>query len=570
MRYVALACDYDGTIAHDGRVNATTLAALEHVRNSGRHLILVTGRELDDLRSVFDRLDIFSQVVVENGALLYTPATQEEMVLGEPQPEQFVSELERRGVHPLSVGRSIVATWTPHETTVLEVIRDLGLEAQVIFNKGAVMVLPSGVNKATGLKVALNCLGLSPHNVVGVGDAENDHAFLQLCECSIAVANALPMLKERADFVTSADHGEGVAELIEALLASDLAEIEPRLKRHHVLLGTRSDGEEIYIEPYGNNLLLAGTSQGGKTTLATGLIERLIERDYQLCILDPEGDYSEFEGATLIGDSRHGPGVEEVMELLEKPDQSLAVNLLGIALAHRPGFFVELFPRLLELRARTGRPHWIVIDETHHMLDSSFYPAPLAMPQDISGILMITVKPDHVAPAALEIVDTVIAIGEAPEMTIHAYCQALGEQSPPLTPAKLEKGEALVWSRRDGGEPFWVRSAPPSGIRKRHQRKYVEGELAPDLSFYFRGPEGKLNLRAQNLIIFLQLAEGVDDETWAYHLRRGEYSNWFRDVIKDPVLAEEATRVEAKDDLSPAESRARIRAAIERRYTAPV
>ena len=49
----------------------------------------------------------------------------------------------------------------------------------MIFNKGAVMILPSGVNKATGLAAALEELGLSPHNVVGVGDAENDHAFLE-------------------------------------------------------------------------------------------------------------------------------------------------------------------------------------------------------------------------------------------------------------------------------------------------------------------------------------------------------------------------------------------------------
>jgi HAD superfamily hydrolase (TIGR01484 family) len=119
--------------------------------------------------------------------------------------------LQQRGVAPLSCGRVIVATWHPHETTVVEVIRELGLELQIIFNKEAVMVLPSGINKATGLRVALDSLGLSPHNVVGVGDAENDHAFLSLCECAVAVANALPMVQERADWTTSHDHGPGSA-----------------------------------------------------------------------------------------------------------------------------------------------------------------------------------------------------------------------------------------------------------------------------------------------------------------------------------------------------------------------
>jgi HAD superfamily hydrolase (TIGR01484 family) len=223
MRYLALACDYDGTIAHHGRVSSTTVAALERLRASGRKPLLVTGRELGDLLSVFPRVDLFDRMVLENGALLYRPATKQERRLAEPPPPEFVRELARRGVAPVSVGRSIVATWHPHETTVLEVIRDLGLELQVIFNKGAVMVLPPGVTKATGLIVALDELGLSPRNVVGVGDAENDHAFLSVCEFSAAVANALPSVKERADLVTRGDHGTGVEQLIDELLACDLA-----------------------------------------------------------------------------------------------------------------------------------------------------------------------------------------------------------------------------------------------------------------------------------------------------------------------------------------------------------
>src|SRR5439155_12516578 len=127
----------------------------------------------------------------ENGALLYRPATREERTLAERPSEEFVRELIKRGADPVSVGRVIVATWRPHERTAVEVIRDLGLELQVIFNKGAVMILPSGVNKATGLKAALKELALSPHNIAGIGDAENDHAFLALCECSVAVENAL-------------------------------------------------------------------------------------------------------------------------------------------------------------------------------------------------------------------------------------------------------------------------------------------------------------------------------------------------------------------------------------------
>jgi hypothetical protein len=90
-----------------------------------------------------------------------------------------------------------------------------------------------------------------------------------------------------------------------------------------------------------------------------------------------------------------------------------------------------------------------------------------------------------------------------------------------------------------------------------------------DRSFYFRGPDRKLNLRAQNMVLFMQLADGVDDETWAYHLRQGDYSRWFREAIKDEALATRAEQIEARTDLAPPESRSLIKAAIEERYTLP-
>src|SRR5689334_16487021 len=146
MRFHALATDYDGTIAHDGKVDDATLAALERLRNSGRKLILVSGRELPDLKTTFDRLDLFHLMVLENGATVYNPATKETRVLAERPPAAFAEALRKKGVTPLSVGDVIVATFLPHDRAVLDTIRELGLELQVIFNKGAVMVLPSGVN----------------------------------------------------------------------------------------------------------------------------------------------------------------------------------------------------------------------------------------------------------------------------------------------------------------------------------------------------------------------------------------------------------------------------------------
>jgi HAD superfamily hydrolase (TIGR01484 family) len=567
MRYFALATDYDGTLATQGRVEEGVLETLAQLKASGRRLVMVTGRELDDLQRTFSHLEMFERIVAENGAVIYNPATREEKVLCGKPPDEFIELLRRKGVDRVSVGRVIVATWEPYEKNVLEAIRQLGLELQVIFNKGAVMVLPSGVNKATGLKVALEEIGISPHNVVGVGDAENDHAFLQLCECSIAVANALPMIKKHADYVTREDRGAGVAELAGMIMATDLKELEPQLKRHEIPLGTTSSREEVSISPYGASILLAGTSGGGKSTFATGLLERLREGGYQFCILDPEGDYQNFEEAVVLGDTKSPPSVDGVVRLIEKPEENAVVNLLGISLEHRPAFFDQLFPALLEMRARTGRPHWIVIDETHHLLPSTWDPATVAIPERLHSLLMITVHPDHVSRAILSTVDLIIAIGADPGQTIRAFSETLGEKAPSVPEIELEQGEMIAWWRRRNSPPFWFRSIPPKTERRRHRRKYAGGELPPERSFFFRGPDGRLNLRAQNLQMFLQIAEGVDDDTWMFHLRKEDYSEWFKRRIKDPDLAAAVKEIENDDGISPGESRKRIREKIEERYT---
>ncbi len=236
MHYLALATDYDGTIATDGAVDEPTLTALERLRGSARRLILVTGRELTDLQQVMPRLDLFDLVVAENGALLYDPTNHEEQALGDAPPAAFVERLRELEVAPLWVGRVIVATRQPHAGKVLKAIDELGLNLQITFNKSSVMVLPAGVTKASGLRGALAQLGLSPLNCIGVGDAENDLAFLDVCGLPVAVANALSSVKERAAFVTTGARGAGVAELIDQLLTTDLAEFDATGEQGRVVL----------------------------------------------------------------------------------------------------------------------------------------------------------------------------------------------------------------------------------------------------------------------------------------------------------------------------------------------
>ena len=568
MRYVAIATDYDNTLAVDGRVERKTIAALERLIQSGRKIILVTGRLLPDILDIFPEIGLCERVVADNGAVLYRPPTREHTMLAPPIPRAFLDELRRREVPELSFGDSIVGTVRPHELTVLEVIRDLGLELQVIFNRDAVMVVPSGVNKASGLAAALQEMSLSPRNVVAIGDAENDHALLNQCEYAVAVANAVPMLKEIADWVTTEAAGSGVAEVIDELVAHDLGISPFSASRRNVLIGMRENGTKVSI-PTGLNVLLAGSSGSGKSTLATGILERVVEQGYQFCVIDPEGDYEGFGGVVMFGTPQRGPGMTEILTALENPDTNLVVNLVGLPLQDRPAFFLALLPALQERRAKSGRPHWILVDETHHLLPRDWQPVQAVLAKDLTGMVYVTVHPDHVAKSVLHTVDVMAVLGDNPAGTIEGLCGALGLPVPRVPPTALNHGEAVFWDRRSTESPCTLRIAPSEADRQRHRRKYAEGELPEDRSFFFRGPDNLLNLRAHNLILFMQLAEGVDEKTWLHHLRRGDYSRWMSQGIKDSQLADAVRRIEQQPAVGAERSRQMIRSAIEERYTVP-
>lgn len=569
MKYVAVATDYDNTLAVHGRVQRETVDTLERLVHSGRKIILVTGRLLPDILDIFPEIGLCERVVADNGAVLYRPATREHRLLAPPIPPAFLDELRRRQVPDISFGESIVSTVRPHELMLLEVIRDLGLELQVIFNRDSVMVVPAGINKATGLAAALQEMGLSPRNVVAIGDAENDHALLNQCEYAVAVANAVPMLKEIADWVTAGSAGHGVSEIIDELLKHDLGASPFNRSRRNILVGTREDGVDVSIPATGVNVLLAGSSGSGKSTLATGILERIGRQGYQFCIIDPEGDYEGFAGAVMFGNAQRGPGVPEIVTALERPDTHVVVNLVGLPLQDRPGFFLSLLPVLQERRAKLGRPHWVLIDETHHLLPRDWQPAQSMLTQDFTGMVYVTVHPDQVAKSALSTVDVVAALGEDPADTISRFCEALGVTVPHMPPTTLVHGEAVFWHRRSDEPPHTLCIAPCEADRLRHRRKYAEGELPPDRSFFFRGRDNQLNLRAHNLILFMQLAEGVDEETWLHHLRQGDYSKWMAEGIKNPHLADAVRRIEREPSISAERSRQMIRSAIEERYTVP-
>jgi HAD superfamily hydrolase (TIGR01484 family) len=567
MRFSLLATDYDGTLATDGSVGERVLAALENLRASGRKLVLATGRHMPDLSSIFPRLQLFDRVVAENGGLLYRPDSRAETVLCDPPNAHLIRRLEEMKV-PFSAGRAVIATWEPHDQEVLTAIRELGLDLQVVFNKGAVMVLPSGVNKGTGTQAALDDLGIAPHNAVAIGDAENDLPFLRLAGCSVAVANALPSVKETADIVLKQDHGDGVVELANHLVANDLGDFDARLRRHWVALGhSTRDDQEVRATSRGGAILIAGPSGSGKSTMITGILEQFIQGKYQFCLIDPEGDYEGFPGAFSFGSGSETPDTKRVLQALRQPGQSVVIDLLGSSIDDRPLFFASLLPYLQELRAASGRPHWIIVDEAHHMLPESGRPVDITVPQVLDSTILVTVHPEHIARTALNLVHTVVAIGN-PAAVFESFADTLQIPKPTIGKDSLSTGEAMVWFRNSDVPPERIKAVRSTRDKLRHVRNYAQGELSREQSFYFRGPESKLNLRAQNLTMFLQLADGVDDDTWIHHLRAGHYSQWFYSTIKDKQLGAQTEQIEHDEKLSPQESRRRIRDVVESRYTA--
>jgi hydroxymethylpyrimidine pyrophosphatase-like HAD family hydrolase len=464
VRYHALACDYDGTLAREGVLEPATRAALARLRAAGRRVLLVTGRRLDDLQQVCPDLSIFDVVVAENGALALLPGGGPPKLLGPEPPPAFFDRLKARGVTPLDRGAVIVATVQPHEVEVVEAIRELGLELQVIFNKGAVMVLPSGVNKASGLEAALTDLGLSRHEVVGVGDGENDHAFLAHCELSVAVADAVPSLADAADVVTRGGAGAAVVELVDALLAEDAPLLKPRRQRQQIVLGQRDDGTPFAITPHAGAILCVGQSEPARAELLSNLAARLDERAYQACIIDPTGLLATAQGskeaAVALGAAGRAPTLDEVMTALAAPRRHIVVNVRAIGQPERSVFVDALMARLLDLRQRVGRPHFIALADGENLLSE----AALARGLPTEALVVASATPARLPRRLLSAVSLVLAGGAQPAQAMKAAADALGQRLDGLADVSLGAGEALGWLPADGAPPSPLRPAATARV----------------------------------------------------------------------------------------------------------
>src|SRR5262245_7805277 len=497
----ALAVDYDGTIAQHGQVGTTTAAALARVRESMRRLLIVTGRMLPDLRNVCPDLDrMFDAVVAENGGLLYLPARREVRTLGDAPEAALVEALRLRGV-PFDLGSSIVATDEPYAEAALAAIRETGVERTLVFNKGSLMLLPGGVTKGTGLLAALATLELSPHNLAGIGDAENDHALLALCECGVAVADAVPALRERADHVTRGKGPAGVVEFIDEHVMADAASLVVGLARHQLPLGLTASGEPVTIPAHSTGLLVIGPSATGKSTFTGVVVERLVAAQRSFCLLDPEGDHdtlAELEGVIALGGKSRQtlPTADELRQLLRQPMARLVLNLSGLTMAEKVVYATQALGAVAAARSASGLPHWLIVDEADHVAPAEGSSAAELLRRGSESLMLITLSAERLAPdvrrGVSAVASTDLEAFRAALITLRSEGAPV-RRIPDVAGGPLTRGEMLL-TKLGSAVPVRFRVARREVQHRRHVRKYAEGELPPDRSFYFRGPQAALNL----------------------------------------------------------------------------
>src|SRR5690606_35497474 len=340
---------------------------------TGRKLILVTGRELRRLLEVFPEARLFDYIVAENGAVLHRTATRQSEILGQAPPEILLQELRRRRISPLSVGSSIISTIAEHLDVVTESLRKLKLhmDYELVMNDDSLLILPPGIDKASGMNEALRELGVSRHNLVAIGNAENDLPMLAWAEHAVVVSNATESVQQAADRVTEGAYCEGFLELSRDLMATDLASSVPRRR---VLLGKSEDDREITLSPCQDSVLVTGPDEVARALICNRLLEQLMQQDYQCCVIGADRNVpiasprGAFANMSSWGNAHEAPRLTDVLEALEPPTHSIEINLAALPVETRPVFVDALLLQLQALHDRTGRPHCILIHRAHHFL----------------------------------------------------------------------------------------------------------------------------------------------------------------------------------------------------------
>lgn len=554
MIFKALACDYDGTLASEDLLGPEALAALSKAREAGLRLLLVTGRTFFELTRVCERLDLFDAVVAENGAVLYYPQAGMIRDQAPPPPPRLLAELDRRGVY-YQLGRVIVGTARSDEEPVRQALLATGVTLDLVYNRAALMLLPAGVSKGTGVRQVIRVLGLSFHDVLALGDAENDLALFEVCGWAACPSNAVNGLQQRADWVFPGTDGQAIAGALEnAILPERLA--VARSPRHRIALGWAvGSAEPVTIPERGVNVLILGDPLSGKSWMVGALIERLLSRRYAVCVIDPEGDYRVLRRLagvtwTVIRDRR---SMERALGRFERdPAACVVADLSELAHSDKVECLAAGLAAIRGLRGRFGLPHWVILDEAHYSLHAAGVAAERLGLGD-KGFCLASYKGSWLADKVVQAMDVfVLARTTAPAELgfLQARLAALpgnGGGAICVLP-EIPRGEFVLVEADPGGPPrLWSFSATPRETpHVRHLTKYADQRVGPGRAFLFRGPDGALAATAESLNEFRAAAASMDEAVLADHARRGDFSRWVEHVFSDLPLALLLRKVEAR------------------------
>lgn len=552
--FKALACDYDGTLANDDTIGPETLAALREARKAGLRLILVTGRTFFELTRVCEPLDLFDAVVAENGAVVYYPQAGAIQDQAPPPPPRLLAELDRRGIY-FQMGRVIVGTARTDEERVREAMAGVGVSLRCVYNRGALMLLPAGISKGSGVRQVIRALGLSFHDVLALGDAENDLDFFEACGWAGCPSNAVAPLAAQADWVFPGHDGDAIARaVVGSLLPGGLPlDLSPR---HRVPLGwVVESAEPVTIPERGINVLVQGDPLSGKSWLTGSLVERLLGRRYAICVIDPEGDYrvlASLPGVTWVEIQSKG-AIEQALAPFDRdPAACVVADLSNLAHGDKVQGTETALLAIRDLRRRGGRPHWVVLDEAHYSLHREGV-ADAAVGFEDKGFCLATYKASWLRESVTQALDVVVlARTTAPEelFFIRRLLAEAGRSSEGVVPVlrDLPRGEfVLVRRQRAGDAPLATFAATPRETpHVRHLTKYADTCVPPERRFFFRRGDGRVLAAADSLNEFRQALVSIDDDVLAHHARRGDFSRWVLEVFSDPHLAGQLHKVEAR------------------------
>jgi len=540
-----IACDLNGTTEVEGRLAPEIATALQAVRARGLVTLLVTGRVYEDVEKLCADLSLFDAVITENGAVVWLAHNGQSLRLATAPPDEFLGELRARGV-PFHKGAIVVGTSDQRTSDVIALIHRFAPDSQLVFNRGAVMILPSGVNKALGVRRALEELDRSEHNLVAFGDAENDLPLFAMAERSVAAGGASAAIAERADEGLSQPGAASVAAYIHRLL--EQGGVVPTPAHRRIVLGQDAQSEPVCLPSSGMNVMVSGDPRSGKSWLVGLLAEQLIERGYRVCVFDPEGDHGSLAQrphVLLLGHDVALPPPTVLPAMVRHQGLSVVLNLGALGQTEQSAYVHAALDQLEASSEATGIPHWILIDEAQYFFDRSA--TSVRRFASTVNYVFCTYRPSAVSDAVYAAVQAHLITRtdvEEERRFITNLLRARGPEGLIVHDALIELDDHAGLLVTGAPGPSWQIFAPRERLtaHAHHAHKYADASLPDDKAFHFLHPDA--GFVAHNVAEFQRAIRAVPIASLRHHLTCGDFSRWAAEVLGNNRLAQGLRKLE--------------------------